>query len=37
MSKRDKHIQQIAHPQLLLTYEGMAILAHTFNLVERLD
>ena len=37
MAKQDKHIQQMAHPQLLLAYGGRATLAQAFNLVERLD
>ena len=37
MAKQDKHIQQMAHPQLLLTYGGRATLAQAFSLVERLD
>ena len=37
MAKQDKHIQQMAHPQLLLTYGGRATLAQAFNLVEQLD
>ena len=37
ISKQDKHIQQMAHPQLLLAYGGRATLAQAFSLVERLD
>ena len=37
MAKHDKHIQQMAHPQLLLTYGGRATLAQAFSLVERFD
>ena len=37
MAKQDKHIQKIAHPQLLLTYEIRVTLAQAFSLVERLD
>ena len=37
MAKQDKHIQQMAHPQLLLAYGGRATLAQAFSLVERLD
>ena len=37
MAKQDKHIQQMAHPQLLLAYGGRAILAQAFSLIERLD
>ena len=37
MAKQDKHIQQMAQPQLLLAYGGKATLAQAFNLVERLD
>ena len=36
-AKQDKHIQQTAHPQLLLTYGGRATLAQAFSLVEQLD
>ena len=36
MAKQDKHIQQMAHPQLLLAYGGRATLAQTFSLVEQL-
>ena len=37
MAKQDKHIQQMAHPQLLLAYGGRPTLAQAFSLVERMD
>ena len=37
IAKQDKHIQQMAHPQLLLAYGSRATLAQAFSLVERLD
>ena len=37
MSKQDKHIQQMAHPQMLFTYGGRATLAQAFAIVEQLD
>ena len=37
MSKQDKHIQQMGHPQMLFTYGGQAALAQAFAIVEQLD
>ena len=37
MARQDKHLQQMAHPQLLLDYGGRATLAEAFSLVEQLD
>ena len=37
MSKQDKHIEQMAHPQMFFTYGGRATLAQAFAIVEQLD
>ena len=37
MARQDKHLQQMAHPQLLLDYGGRATLAEAFSLMKRLD